>query len=346
MASSANVVSAKIRAMYGRRLRPEDFSALLQSHSIADLAGYLKNHTVYGDALTDIHEATLHRGHLETVLRRFRFENLVSLTRYEDMVNMPLSDFFIRLGEIQQLMSFLRLLGAGRPQEYFYDLPYYFNHHSRLDLMRLAEIRSYDQLLPLLADTRYERLLRPLPPDSTGQLRIPEIENVLYADWYESFFEHITRHTHGEEQRQLNELLSQQLNVRNVLRIYRLKMYYHMSAPDIRLHLLTPHRGMSAKALNRLLDAPAEQVMALFQNSPEGRYIPSERFEDLAQIQHHVIAYRSRHFLHYSVHPSVVLLSYMFVSEAEVDDIINIIEGIRYGLPPEQIRRLLTVSDS
>ena len=75
-----------------------------------------------------------------------------------------------------------------------------------------------------------------------------------------------------------------------------------------------------------------------------GRGIPADRFADLAQLQHHVTAYRSRHYIHYSVYPSVVLLSYMFISGAEVDDIVNIIEGIRYGLSPAQIRRLLTVS--
>lgn len=41
----------------------------------------------------------------------------------------------------------------------------------------------------------------------------------------------------------------------------------------------------------------------------------------------------------------VVLMSYIMLTDVEVDDIINIIEGIRYGMPPEQIKPMLVLVD-
>ena len=37
-----------------------------------------------------------------------------------------------------------------------------------------------------------------------------------------------------------------------------------------------------------------------------------------------------RHDIRFSTHPSVVMLSYIFLAQIEIQDIINIIEGIRY----------------
>lgn len=344
MGASANVVSAKVRALYGRRLMPEDYNAMLHAHSVGEVAGYLKAHTDYRTALADVNEATLHRGYLETILRRCRFERLASLSRYESMTRMPLSDAFIRFGEIRQLLLFLRLMGAGRPEAYFFDMPLYFNSHSHLDLVGLSEVRDYAGLCALLDGTVYARAIRQFPPDESGRLPLPAIETALYSDWYAEFFGRIRQYTHGEERQQLDELLSQHLNTRNVLRIYRMKRYFQMEPEQIRLYLIAPKYGMKSACLDRLLSAGADQVIPLFAEMPAGRGIPPDRFEDLAQLQHHVTAYRSRHYIHYSVYPSVVLLSYMFISGAEVDDIVNIVEGIRYGLPPAQIRRLLTVS--
>ena len=39
------------------------------------------------------------------------------------------------------------------------------------------------------------------------------------------------------------------------------------------------------------------------------------------------------------------MLSYIFLAQIEIQDIINIVEGIRYQLAPEEIQKLLTVAD-
>ena len=67
---SSNVILAKARAMYGRCLTAQDFHNLLACHSVSEIASYLKNRTAYAGVLADINESTIHRGHLESLLRR------------------------------------------------------------------------------------------------------------------------------------------------------------------------------------------------------------------------------------------------------------------------------------
>ncbi len=47
-----------------------------------------------------------------------------------------------------------------------------------------------------------------------------------------------------------------------------------------------------------------------------------------------------RKYMRFSSLPAIVMLSYVYLFELEIEDITNIIEGVRYNMPPEQISRL------
>lgn len=53
--------------------------------------------------------------------------------------------------------------------------------------------------------------------------------------------------------------------------------------------------------------------------------------------------FTARHHIHFSSSPMVVMFSYVILTDIEVDDIINIIEGVRYGMTAEQIRPMLVM---
>ena len=135
---SSNVILAKARAMYGRCLTAQDFHNLLACHSVSEIASYLKNRTAYAGVLADINESTIHRGHLESLLRRKLWNDYASLSRYDRTVGMRMSDYLIQLAEIQQILACLRLMSAGRTQEFFFAMPMFLNGHTHLDLARMA----------------------------------------------------------------------------------------------------------------------------------------------------------------------------------------------------------------
>ena len=122
-APSANVILAKARAMYGNSLKSQNYLELLNCHSVSEVASYLKNRTSYAVMLTEINETTIHRGHLEMLLRRKLFNDYSSLSRYDATVGMHMSAYIIRRGEIDQIIQCLRLMNAGRSDEFFFSMP-------------------------------------------------------------------------------------------------------------------------------------------------------------------------------------------------------------------------------
>ena len=65
---------------------------------------------------------------------------------------------------------------------------------------------------------------------------------------------------------------------------------------------------------------------------------------DSSYIEHYTnrVSYQiNRKYLHFSTNAAVVFLAYFTLSELELGNIINIIEGIRYQVAAEEIRKLL-----
>ncbi|MDP4114411.1 MAG: V-type ATPase subunit, partial [Bacillota bacterium] len=181
---SSNVILSKARAMYGRRLTPQNYSELLNCQTVSEVAGYLKNRTAYGKILSGINESDIHRGQLENRLRQKMFQEYDSLCRYELSVGEHFAEYLIALNEIEQIMHSLVLLMAGSPQEYIFNMPMFLNRHTSIDLPSLAKIKNYDDLLQALGRTPYRGLLDPFRPVAGMPIDFTGIETALYTHLY------------------------------------------------------------------------------------------------------------------------------------------------------------------
>ena len=339
---SANVILAKARAMYGNCLTAQNYLELLACHSVSEVAGYLKNRTAYASVLSDINESTVHRGHLENLLRRKLYNDYNSLSRYDKTVGMRTSAYLVQREEVDQIMSCLRLLSAGRTEEFFFSMPMFISSHTELDLIRMGHSKSYEELLSALEGTPYKKILELYPPDD-GHIRITEIENALHSRLTKTLLG-IVDSTKGRLHEELVSLCGTQIDAQNVTRILRLKTYFHDDTDTIRANLLPSGHTIPPKILDRMLEASsAQEILSLFYSTTAGRLLPESQRALIHDLHHRVPYFNARHHMHYSTHPMVVLISYIIITEVELDDIINIIEGIRYNLSPEEIKPMLVL---
>ncbi|WP_195984160.1 V-type ATPase subunit [Clostridium sp. D33t1_170424_F3] len=341
---SSNAILSKARAMYGKRLKKEDYRELLNCKSVSEVAGYLKSHTAYGKILAGVNENEVHRGQLESKLRQKLFEDYASLCRYEISVGEHFAQYLLERSEIEQILHSLMYLGAGMPEEYLFSLPSYLNRHTRIDLYALSHVQSYDDLLDALSHTPYRKLMEPFRPVAGVPLNYTGIENALYTYLYDSAFTVIRKYTHGETSRQLREIFETYIDLINVTRIIRLKTAYHES-PDFVRSTLLPFGTIKPRLLEEMLEADAGDVLDVMAKSSIGKRCQKIEHTYIDQIPDRVKYSTCRHDIRFSTHPSVVMISYIFLTQIELQDIINIVEGIRYQLAPDEIKKLLTVAD-
>ncbi len=337
---ASNAIFSKARAMYGKRLTETDYNKLLTCNSVPEILTYLKNNGRYGHLLGKLSESTIHRGELEMVLRRQLFDDYESLCRYELTVGGEFADYTVTKAEIAQIMHYLTMLSAGNPHDFYSLLPKYFSKVSSVNFTAMAGAETYEEFLAVLKKSPYYKILFPFKPDKGKRIDLPSIENALYNYQFGKIYA-IVEKTSPEEQKALHDMLDANIDLRNFTRIFRLKKYYKLSPDEIKKHIL-PFGSLKAKQIDDLCNAQdTKELFAIMQQTSSGKRITKMNYTFLLEIPRRALYEESYKNMYFSVSPTVVLIAYYNLAEAEINNIINIIEGVRYKADTEKVRNLL-----
>lgn len=342
LSHSDQAISAKAHAMYGRCLTRQDFKNLLSCHSVGEVAAYLKTRTHYADVLADVNESTVHRGYLEAMIRRKLFDDYESLMYYDRSMNQRLSDYYIQKSEIEQIMRCLQLMRAGRMRDFLFSVPSFLVHTTHLDLKRMAAAGSFEELVEATGHTPYEPLLRRFLPCRVEEVSLTDVENALTSYLFHMLFDDI-QSLPTRPRSEMMRLFGTQVDAINVSRILRMKRYFKMQPAAIRKNLLPVTGNLSKTVLGQMVEAEDEQkVLELF-FSTAGKWLDEKQIQHVDDLAVRLPYFAARRFMHFSTYPLVVFASYIIITEMELDDLINVIEGVRYGLAPADIEKMLVL---
>lgn len=342
-----NAVMAKVRALYGKRLKAADYDQLLAKKSVGEVAGYLKKETYYAENLAEVKEDLIHREQLEVFVRRRVLDTYVRLLKYSRGDNFFLT-LYIMDHEVEQLLTAIRLLNSGSINRYIISLPVHLARLLSFDLFAIAGIDSFDGLLALLEHSDYYRILGRFRPATSGRnIDITACEAALITHYCEKALTIIRREYSGDTRDDLERIIRLRASLHNLSVIFRMRRYLNAGRDMTERRLAAvdgdPCRGLYA----RLLDAPDLRAMQeIFSHSRVFRNHPLDWTGDSRRIAtqlYHIRRGLCRRVYRFTGKPVVAVISYMALLEIEVRNIIHIIEGIRYGLPPPEIRQLLTV---
>ena len=79
---SENAITAKVHALYGRRLTRSQYEELCRKKNTSEIASYLKERTHLSELLTSVQPATVRSDQLENLLRKGRYNKYLDLVKY------------------------------------------------------------------------------------------------------------------------------------------------------------------------------------------------------------------------------------------------------------------------
>ena len=322
MSKTSFAVLTKARSKFGNRLTEKDYQSLLACQSVGEIMSYLKNNTHYSKALTDVSEREIHRGRLEALLRQNLFYEFDSLCRYDSSVSSGLSSYIISTLEVEQIIRFLILLSSNSTDKFIYQFPGYISKHTEIDVNKLANAKNYEEFL--------------------NATQSSDIENKLYNLVFGKLTRLIKATTKGQEKHELINFFFT-INDYNIFsRILRLKKYYKLSPDDIKANLLLDYTNLSEKTVDMMCKAESSgEIFSIMQNTHNGRLIDKIGYVYASDISPRVKYRLARKNMHFSNNPSVVMISYVFVAETELMNIVTLIEGTRYELDNKITQSLL-----
>ncbi len=327
-------LTTKVKAMYGRRLRYEDFQRMAAMTSVPAVLDYLRQ-TSWAGAMARLDALPLNRANLESVLQEQTREEYVRLASFAPRSDRALLSYPVRLAELQGIMTSLRRLKAGRILDPL-PLSDRFLLHSKMDYKLLATCTNYDGLIAAAQHSIYADALRSLRPEQP--VALPEYnvtETLLHTVYFTDLYRSVKKHYGGEVKSVLLSALGQQIDLLNIIHLLRMKVYFPDQSSDPAF-LFPFHYRMKPAQLRELAAAPtAQAVFDKLQSSPYASAFRELNIDEVNEVEdyYRTAMYRFHRHQVISGLPSIgTAVSYLHLKDAEVSALINVIESVNYGV--------------
>jgi V/A-type H+-transporting ATPase subunit C len=335
-------LAAKVKAMYGRRLTPQNYKELLRKQTVNEVAAYLKQQTSYIRLLSDINENLIHRGQLENILKKQFFDEYIKMFYFINQDERKFYDFVVIQMEIDELLSCIRFINAGRMGEYIFSLPEFFVKHSNINIYGLTKVRTFSELQELLSGTPYYDILKQFEQNSENKYDTIKIEIEFKRYYYTKILSIIEHSFSGKTKDDVLKSFGMEIDFENLMLIMRLKKYFNASNDYINNLLLPFYFKLKKDEINKILqETDISSIKKAIFDTYYGKILKRYNFEFIEKYGQQASFEYHKKLLRFSFDTPTLVVSFMQLKHIELNNIINIIEGIRYALPAVEINKLL-----
>lgn len=332
-------IATKIRAMESHLITEQQFRKMAMLEDVRSAADYLKQLPAYADIFSGLDDTRLHRGHIERLLAQSEYRDFAKLYRFSNLSQRRFLDLYFMNYEITIIKQVLHNVMSGRHQQMdLSDFQDFFDRHSSVDLVRLAQSESLSDFIAGLEGSPYYAPIATLGTQKERTLFDYEIRlDLLY---FKTMWKIKDKVLTKEERAVIGQCFGSRLDLLNIQWIYRSKKYYDLLPADIYALLIPVKYKLKTEQICRMAEAASlHDFFAALRETHYGRLSETDWNEppDLEALYHQILnqIYKGTGRRHpYSM---AVLDSYLYAKELELQKIIAIIEGIRYGLDPNKI---------
>ena len=330
-------ITAKIQAMESKLIQEDRLKEMASLDSVPQALEYLKRQPAYEGIFDDM-EQQPHRGEIEQRLLLSKYRDFAKLYRFSQASQRHFLDLYFLHYEIAVLKRCLRCVLDHRPVDLDLSMfQSFFEKHSGLDLIRLSSAADMQEFVAGLEGSVFYRLLTQLAAGGKATLFDYELNmDLLYFRTMWKAAGSLSR----KEERILTRCLGARLDMLNIQWIYRSKKYYPLPPADIYSLLIPVQHRLKKEELQKLASASglSEFFAALkstaYSSLSQAELEDGRNLEDLCtEALDRIYRITSRR-QPYSI---ASLNSYLYFKEEEIQKIITVIEGIRYGLGADTI---------
>ena len=340
---SKNAMAAKTKAIYAKRLKENDYNNLLAKKSVAEIASYLKNETYFKDSLEGINEKALHRGQLEVIIRNDLIHRLSRVLRYGDNRNESFYNIIVTRSEINLVITSIRALISNEYEALVVKLPIAIENQMCFDIKKMANCRSFEELLAILKGTPYYKIVIKYQLTNMSDFDFVGLEEELQRHYYDMVMKLVNYSFKDKENKKaIEEIFYTEVELDNISKIYRLKKYFNAPQDKIKAMMTPIYLKLTKNDLEDLIDnVDADNIFDRLNKTAYKGYLKDTNFIFIEHTAEMIKNNLNRKHLLFSSDSDLVLLTYMTLMDIEIKNIIEIIEGVRYNIPSEQIKRML-----
>lgn len=337
-----NAIISRAKTMYGTFLKADDYDKLIKMTSVSEIVTYLKKHPYYEAVLKDVAPQSIHRGQLELLIRKNAFDGVFKLIHTIYSKDKSYYKLSVVKQENDLILSVLRTIISDDITTLRGKVPYFFDVHTQIDLTKLLKAETFDELLDAVENTDYYRILLPYATKDKNLIRYLDIEFKLEMYYYDQVFDRINQNYKGKLSKELKEIFYTRIELQNIVKIYRLKKFYQSDPMTIKNLLVLKHSRMSEKKLDDLIAIKDPNTLLTYLAHSELRYFKNEKEYVYIEYFAGKIKYDlARKYMYFAHEVPKVFTAFITLTDIQIENITNIIEGIRYRISDSELRNIL-----
>jgi V/A-type H+-transporting ATPase subunit C len=324
-------INTKVKAMSSKLISKDDYDKILNLETVTDLIAYLKKHPGYHDLFQKYDEREIHRGEAERVFINGLYLDYTKIYRFaNDRQRQDLELIFFRY-EVNVLKACVRLIHNNASA---YDLSVFhpfFTKHSQIDVNKLSSSRSMDEYIQNLKGTEYYTLLSKI--NAKSGLTAFDYNMALDVYYFTKSWRLKDKILKGNNKEAFTLRIGTEIDLLNIMWIYRSKKMYDMNAGDIFTYLIPVNYKLTKAQLARLVSTVTlEEFMNLIATTRYKNFAPHLR--DQTMEKEYIRIVDDIYLYNITRYPAsmATVNYYLFRKDMEISKLTSSLECIRYGL--------------
>lgn len=329
----------KARVLYANMLKKAQLLNIAKCKNVTEIASFLASSTYYKHCLKPLNLEDVHRGELEHLIKKQEFESYNKISKYSP--RSVVHSFILESFEIAEILRFAMFLKLNKKEDYVPLMPSYLISKCILKFFTFKNVKNIRDLLKFLKSTRYYNILKFACADGE-KLNYTVFEYELYKYFFSKLLNFVSFKTKNAELFELNRLIKSKIDNVNLCYIYREKFLANSNAEHIKSGVFPFGKKLNFKSMSGIINCKNKDEFEKIVKSffPIINNFNLENIEIYSQIYEYKIC---KSYFHLSSNITTVFYCFLVLQRIEIQNLIHIIEGVRYGLTPEKIESILIV---
>ncbi len=321
-------LNTKIRGMKGKLLNKDELNELLNEPTLEEALEYLKNKYEF---IGQIHD----RSSFEQEIYKIFVLDILKLMKYLDFKERKLLNEYLLRYEISNVKDIFRHITTKREIEVELKQIDLWTDNLFKELKNINDVKTEDEFIDKIKKEEFYPVFEEYK-DELINAPIDKIEVELDKFYFKRIFNLY------KDNKKLKDIIGREIDLLNIIWIYRSVKYYGYDMAHIEEILIPIDYKLLKKNKEKLMLATnfTEFVEALDSTFYKNVFTDEKNLEkDMYKYLYNL----NKKIIKENMFNICFVFSYLSILDIEIKNIINIIEGIRYKIDRQELKKKLIV---
>ncbi len=336
--------AAKIRGMRSHLLTTEDYVRLANCGSIKEMTAVLKTYPSYAQILADIDVENMRREHMERLVFGSALRDFEKISHFLDRDAKALMRALPVEYELRLINNIIREIFNKRAEPTDFSIyRVMYEHSPDFDFDKVIKADSIDALIAALEGSAYREPIYRTRHDMPDAVLF-DYETAINRFYFTNLWALINGLDHKVEKKAALLVYGSEIDLLNIMWIYRAKAFYDLSSQQICSFLIPVQYKLTRAQTAAMLQAQsAEDVLKIAMQTPYSKRLDMSDPATLEKTYRSYIVRLGAAERRNHPYSFIVIAAYAFDKKVEAEAIIRIAESVRYGYDPKRILNALNI---